>query len=519
MLMIGKLERPPWALFPILFLTSLGCPGPTAPSPPTKPFQGVVLTVAVVDEPGLVGLVGAQRGEWMGSRDAVVQVREQPLSSPLDLRDIDVVLFPGDRMGDIIDTAGLVELPEEIVSPKSSNDSPTQDSMAFQEVFPAIRDQAIRQGRDRLALPIGGSVLVLVYRRDLLERPDVVKAAEEAGLKLTPPETWEELDALAKTLTCRDWDDDGQADFGIALALGRDPEGVGNATFLARAASLGQHPDHFSFLFDADTMKGRVASAPFVEALKALVSLRDAGPPEMSGFDANAAREAFRKGKAALLIDRAERAAEWVDPKGPTVAVGVAQLPGSRRVFEPGRQVWISNLDPPNRPTFLPYGGGWMIGVTGTTEGVRRQAALDFAAYLASAETAARTLDQRDLPMLAVRSGLVGRGLPDPTRAKGVDGRRWSDAVQKSMLAARVVIGPRLPGSEADMADLDAARARAAQGEDAEGALKVLDDAWDERTKSYGLERRKWHYRRGLNSLSAAPKAPPRADGSKEKAP
>ena len=212
MLMIGKLERPPWALFPILFLTSLGCPGPTAPSPPTKPFQGVVLTVAVVDEPGLVGLVGAQRGEWMGSRDAVVQVREQPLSSPLDLRDIDVVLFPGDRMGDIIDTAGLVELPEEIVSPKSSNDSPTQDSMAFQEVFPAIRDQAIRQGRDRLALPIGGSVLVLVYRRDLLERPDVVKAAEEAGLKLTPPETWEELDALAKTLTCRDWDDDGQAD-------------------------------------------------------------------------------------------------------------------------------------------------------------------------------------------------------------------------------------------------------------------------------------------------------------------
>ncbi len=77
------------------------------------------------------------------------------------------------------------------------------------------------------------------------------KAAAEKGLKLQPPRTWEELDALARFFQGRDWDGDGQPGHGIALVLGDDAEGLGNATFLARAASLGQHPDQFSFVFDS----------------------------------------------------------------------------------------------------------------------------------------------------------------------------------------------------------------------------------------------------------------------------
>ena len=50
--------------------------------------------------------------------------------------------------------------------------------------------------------------------------------------------------------------------------LGADAEGLGNATFLARAASLGQHPDQFSFLFDSDKMAPRIDTEPFVEALR-----------------------------------------------------------------------------------------------------------------------------------------------------------------------------------------------------------------------------------------------------------
>ncbi len=61
-----------------------------------------------------------------------------------------------------------------------------------------------------------------------------------------------------------------------------------------------------------------------------------------------AAREAFRTGKVAMLIDRAERAATWSHGK----PIGVAPLPGSDRVFEPIRKEWTPS-SPPNAPSYL----------------------------------------------------------------------------------------------------------------------------------------------------------------------
>ena len=127
-----------------------------------------------------------------------------------------------------------------------------------------------KYGSDRLALPLGGSALVLVYRRDAFSRQANIDAARAAGIKLEPPATWTQLDALAKFFQGRDWDGDGTPDHGIAAVLGQDPEGLGNAIFLARAASLGQHRDQYSFLFDADSMTPRIDSPPFVEALRGI---------------------------------------------------------------------------------------------------------------------------------------------------------------------------------------------------------------------------------------------------------
>ena len=131
------------------------------------------------------------------------------------------------------------------------------------------------------------------------------------GLPSSPPATWEQLDSLAKFFHGRDWSGDGKPDLGIALALGAGTDGLGDATFLARSASLGQHRDHYSFLFDSDTMAPRIDTPPFVEALRGLVALKGYGPRAMEQFDADRAQAAFRTGDVALLIDRAERADAW----------------------------------------------------------------------------------------------------------------------------------------------------------------------------------------------------------------
>ena len=175
----------------------------------------------------------------------------------------------------------------------------------------------------------------------------------------------------------------------------------------------------------------------------------------MERFDAAAARESFRTGKVALLIDRAERAATWSHGK----PIGVAPLPGSDRVFEPIRKEWMPS-SPQNAPSYLPHGGGWLVGLNGRLAGTQLEAALDFAKYLANPENSNRLRAERAFPMLPVRTSQMGQGLPDPISAPDVDSRLWSDAVSRTLLAERVVPGLRIPGADGYLSDLSKGRVR-----------------------------------------------------------
>ena len=503
-------------------LTGSGCgTSGTASKPAALPLSGVRITVAVVGDPAMLATVSAQRGEWEASRGGECAVVPQPVE-PASPQGAHVLVYPGDRLGDLVDAGTLAVLPESTVRPPAAADAdpdareagrdraPVPDELQFADVLPAYRDQVSKYGNDRVGLPYGGSALVLVINRAAFERPPVREAAKAAGLSLEPPSTWPQLDALARFFQGRDWDGDGKNDHGIALALGPDPEGVGDAAFLARATSLGQHRDHYSLLFDSDTMEPRVTSPPFLEALQAMVGLKAAGPPGVDGFDAEAARKAFRHGNVALLIDRAERVAEWGG--GGAKLIGVASLPGSERVYEPVRKVW-EPLKVPNRPSYLPSGGGWVVGVSASARGREREAAIDFARYLANPETSSRVRSDPAFPVLPVRASQIGQGLSDPRKAPGVDSRSWSESVGRTLAAERVVPGLRIPGAPGYLADLAKGRAAAVSGVPAEQAMKGVAEAWAARTKSLGTARQTWHYRRSLNALATSPRPPARDAG------
>ena len=322
-------------------------------------------------------------------------------------------------------------------------------------------------------------------------------------MTLEPPTRWEQLDALAKFFHGRDWNGDDKPDQGIAITLGADPEGIGDATFLARAASVGQHRDHYSFLFDSDGMTPRIDTPPFAQALRDLVALKGYGPLGMERFDADQARAAFRTGEVALLIDRAERADTWSHGK----AIAVAPLPGSDRVYEPIRKEWIP-ASPRNAPSYLPRGGGWLVGINAHLNGTQLEAAIDCVKYLAGPENSPRIRGERAFPMLPVRTSQMGQGLPDPMSAPDVDSRLWSDAVSRTLLGERVVPGLRIPQADLYLADLTRGRVAAAGGVAAEEALAAVAKAWTERINGYGPKRALWHYRRSLNSLVTLPEPP-----------
>jgi len=241
-----------------------------------------------------------------------------------------------------------------------------------------------------------------------------------------------------------------------------------------------------------------------VEALRAVAAWKAVGPPGAEGFDVAAARAAFREGKAAMLIDRAEKAAEWNSSK----AVSVAPLPGSARVYEPMRKVWDEGSI--NRPSYLPSGGGWLAGVRKGLDTAKRDAARDFILYLAEAEVANRLLAERPFPMLPARASQMGRGLPDPAAAPNVDARGWSTAVSRTLMAERVIPGLRIPDAAGYLADLSDGRAAAVAGGPPEEALKDVAAAWAKRSEALGVARQLWHYRRSLNTMATSPEPPAR---------
>lgn len=518
---------------PFLTLALIGCDGGEPPPVPESAprFEGLKLVVGAIGDPKILETVTTQRGEYAQTRGAELSVLSTPLE-PNAIEGVDLLLFPADRLGDLIDARVLQRLPESVVrqTPPTSDDpddpararkprdedgtpEPPADPLGWNEVAQAFRDQISRFGEDRFGLPYGGTTLVLVYRRDALEAESVKNDAQKTQLELDRdrksirlPRTWEELDSLARLLHNRDWTGDGQPDLGISVPLGPDPEGVADAIYLSRAASLGQHRDQYAFLMDSGDGSPRVASPPFVEALRDLAAWKTLGPESMKAFDAAAARAAFREGRTALLIDRAEHYAQWTD-REKRLPIGVAQLPGSNRVYDPARRTW-ETLTSINRPSYLAGGGGWLVGIPANLPEHRREAAVDLAKYLIQPQTAGRVLVDRAFPMVPVRVASMGAGLPDPSNAPGVDSRGWGQAVLASLTATKVIPGLRVPQTAAYLGDLALARAQVLAGKSPEDALAEAAASWDKRRNSLGRKKSLWYYQRSLNAIPTSADPP-----------
>jgi multiple sugar transport system substrate-binding protein len=164
------------------------------------------------------------------------------------------------------------------------------------------------------------------------------------------------------------------------------------------------------------------------------------------------------------------------------------------------RKEWTS-ASPVNRPSYLPRGGGWLIGISKHTEGTQREAALDFAKYLAGSDNLNRLRAERTFPMLPVRTSQLGQGLPDPTAAPDVDSRQWTIAVSDTLKLERVVPGLRVHGAHDYLLDVSKGRLAALGGEAPEQVLQSVAKSHAERTHALGRKRQLWHYRRSLNKL------------------
>jgi multiple sugar transport system substrate-binding protein len=281
------------------------------------------------------------------------------------------------------------------------------ESAQYKDVLPHYQHVARWRGTAYM-VPIDGDRHYLQYRRDLLEnRAYSAEFKKKTGKDLTVPETWPELQEIARFFQGRKLPD-GSVISGLAEVTVSDAL-LGNY-FIKRAAPYAKHPNvKGGFYFDLETMEPLINTPGWVEALKDFVAAQDLYPEggkRMSFFDVIST---FGRGNVVFSDSWDDPFVEAMEPGNPLRnKVAAALSPGSKRVWNRKTGRW-DEFPEVNYVPYIVY--GWTSGVARSSR--HKEAAFDFLGFYAN-----RKNHQADLQ--------VGRYGMNPFRQSDLDERLWS---------------------------------------------------------------------------------------------
>ncbi len=193
--------------------------------------------------------------------------------------------------------------------------------------------------KDRyFALPFNLSVQILFYRRDLFEDARYQRMFEERyGIKLEPPKSWDEYNAIAEFFT-KKFNPDSPTEFGNTVG----GASTTNVEYLPRLWAYGGK------VFDSN---GNVVLNSYqgLVALKNYIKSYDYASPDSTDYWWWHQIDAFAKGKAAMMMMYVNHTGNLVD-RGYSEVVGkfdVASIPGG-----------------------IPALGGWSLGVNKASKNI-----------------------------------------------------------------------------------------------------------------------------------------------------
>ncbi len=221
-------------------------------------------------------------------------------------------------------------------------------------VVPALRELHRWDGR-WYGVPNDGDAHILYYRRDVLEDPKWQQAYEEAtGKPLKVPETWEELAEIAEFFNGKDWNGDGEPDYGITLHLAVGGQGFFHYMSLSAAYTVLPGPEkdryHNVYWFDPETMEPLINTPGHERALAMLRRLQKAGPRGQTDWQLKEAWDRFLNGKAVFCYSWGDVGSLAQDASQSRIKgkLGCAALPGTYEVWDRQQERWV-RLDRPNR--------------------------------------------------------------------------------------------------------------------------------------------------------------------------
>ena len=488
-----NLQRPKLWLISTCLALVVGCnsdnpsgAGKGAATEQELPWKGVKLRVLVVEDDRLAEAVGRLRAEWRGTTGADLEVAELSQADLLEgkLPDADALIYPAYELGVLVERDLLRPLPDgELSNPE----------VAWEEIFEAEKTHDASWAATIYAFPFGSPTLVCCYRKDLLEKLD-----------RQPPSTWSEYEELAALLADRDKLGDAAPAADLPWSGTMEPLGPGWAglTLLARAASYAKHRNHFSTLFDMESMDPLIAGPPFVRALDELLAVKSYMPAEAIEASHEQVHEAFLTGRCGMAIT-------WTSPafaasgdqpakeEAKELDIGFIELPGSRQAFNPKTNQWDARRE--EEASHVAF-----VGLSGRIGSVTKQssqpvAAFELLGWLSGPQWSRRVSTATSETTLFRRSHLKASHEWTDPRIGALAALNYAEVVERALGSADFFGAPRLAGRDRYLAALDeAVRAAATGKQTSQAALEDAAGKWRDITAELGLDEQRAAYRRSL---------------------
>lgn len=214
--------------------------------------------------------------------------------------------------------------------------------------------------------PMDGDRHYLKYRTDVFEDEELkAQFLADTGRALTVPETWEEYNEVAAYFNAKDWDGNGELNYGSAEVSKRDD--LMFSAFISRAAPYAKHPDvKGGFFFDLETMEPLINTPGFVRGLELFVEATKSFPPGGTNFGLGDEIFSFGGGQTLMSYswDDAFIQAQQADSRIRN-KVGAAALPGAREVWNRDTGAWDS-FETPSRAPYMTW--GWSSAVAAASD-------------------------------------------------------------------------------------------------------------------------------------------------------
>lgn len=386
----------------------------------------------------------------------------------------DVLNIPAYMGGDLMGGGFIEPVPDEVKARLEWND-----------IMPLYRQQT-EWGGVTYGYPWDGDFHSLYFRKDLLIDPqNQADFKAKYGYELMAPRTWAEYQNVAEFFT----GGERGVQYGSVELVMRKNQGFHG--FVSRATCYAKMPYNPAFFFNSETMDAEINNPGFVQALQDLVNVLPSSPPDMSNFGWVENVQTFVGGNAALDIQWADVGPMSVSPDSSQVIgkVGFVVSPGCTKTWDSKKGEWASFPE----INYAPYAafGGWQNVVPTNAEA--KEAAIDFAAYLAS-------------PDVLKQASVTGGSGVNPARFSTVqdvetwvasgftteDATAYLNMIQQVLGHPNAVFQLRLPGyvQYQDALELAVSKALAGQATPQE-ALDEAATEWNTITDQIGRDQQK----------------------------